>query len=216
MNLFRLLPLFCLACASPVGSEYHRGTTTTRPPPAPARPGVGAPVVGQPGSFTQSPPRSPNTRVLPSSNEPGLWSADAPRASGATESGPVLYGIEMPAPEDVGAVARFHAAMCARTMEDATQAAGKARLIAGLSRQQKACLALQLQLLCLVTVRSELPRAQREARERLSALVDATSLAEEKACMGVAYGKGAMKKAFDDMGERWLYLPDTQKWWRPQ
>jgi hypothetical protein len=105
--------------------------------------------------------------------------------------------------------------MCARSLEDATQAAGKASLVAGLSRQQKACLALQLQVLCLVTVRGD-PKTQREVRERLSALVDATARAEEAACMGVAYGKGAMKKAFDATGERWLYMPDTQKWWRPQ
>jgi hypothetical protein len=119
----------------------------------------------------------------------------------------------MPAPEEVGAAARFHAAMCARTMEDTTQAAGKASLVAGLSRQQKTCLALQLQVLCLVTVRSQLPRAQREA---LNVLVDATARAETEACMGVAYGKGAMKKAFDATGERWLYMPNTQKWWRSQ
>jgi hypothetical protein len=125
----------------------------------------------------------------------------------------VLYGIEMPAPEEVGAVARFHAAMCARSLEDATQAAGKASLVAGLSRQQKACLALQLQVLCLVTVRSELPRTQREA---LNVLVDATSRAETEACMGVAYGKGAMKKAFEAIGPEWAFGPDTQRWWRPQ
>lgn len=85
--------------------------------------------------------------------------------------------------------------------------------MAGLSRQQKACLALQLQVLCLVTVRSELPRAQREA---LNGLVDVTSRAETEACMGVAYGKGAMKKAFEDIGEKWAFGPDTQRWWKPQ
>ncbi len=37
--------------------------------------------MGQPGSFTRQPPRSSNTRVLPPSNEPGLWSADTPKAA---------------------------------------------------------------------------------------------------------------------------------------
>jgi len=85
--------------------------------------------------------------------------------------------------------------------------------VAGLPRQQKTCLAMQLQLLCLVTVRSELPKAQREA---LNALVDATSRAEIEACMGVAYGKGAMKKAFEDIAPRWTFEPGRQRWWRPQ
>lgn len=185
-----------------------------RPPPAPpARPGVGAPIVGQPGSATAPPPRSPNRRVLPPSTEPGLWSADTPRASGDTGEAPVLYGIEMPAPVEVGEVARFHAAMCARTLADATQAAGQANLVAGLSRQQKACLALQLQVLCLVSVRGQLPRAKREA---LNALVDVTGRAEIEACTGVAYGKGAMKKVFEVTGERWMDAIDSRNWWRLQ
>ncbi|MDY7225713.1 hypothetical protein [Hyalangium rubrum] len=125
----------------------------------------------------------------------------------------MLYGIEMPAPDEMDAAARFHAAMCARSLEDATQQAGKVSLVAGLSRQQKTCLALQLQVLCLVTVRSELPRAQREA---LNGLVDATSRAETEACMGVAYGKGALKKAFDGIAPQWSFAPNTQRWWRSQ
>jgi hypothetical protein len=210
--LYGLLALLAACASSP--TTYERGTVT-RPPPPPTRPGVGAPVVGQPGSFTQPPPRSPNTRVLPPSNEPGLWSADRPRASSADETAaaPILYGIGLPVPEEAGPAARFHAAMCARSLADATQGAGKARLVEGLSRQQKACLALQLQVLCLVTVRSELPTAQREA---LNVLVDATSRAETEACMGVAYGKGAMKKAFEGIGPEWAFGPDTQRWWRSQ
>ena len=76
--LYGLLALLAACASSP--TPYERGTLT-RPPPPPTRPGVGAPIVGQPGSFTQPPPRSPNTRVLPPSNEPGLWSADTPKAA---------------------------------------------------------------------------------------------------------------------------------------
>ena len=110
-------------------------------------------------------------------------------------------------------MARFHAAMCARSLEGATQEAGKASLVAGLSRQQKACLALQLQVLCLVTVRSQLPPAQREA---LNAIVDVTGRVETEACMGVAYGKGAMNKAFNAIAPHWSFSPSTQRWWRGQ
>jgi hypothetical protein len=153
--------------------------------------------------------------VLPPSKEPGLWSADRPRASNSDETAaaPILYGIELPVPEEAGTVARFHAAMCARSLEDATQEAGKARLVEGLSRKEKACLALQLQVLCLATVRSQLPPAQREV---LNAIVDVTGRAETEACMGVAYGKGAMKKAFDAIAPQWSFSPSTQRWWRTQ
>jgi hypothetical protein len=209
----RLLPLLLLmACSGP--AEYRRGTMPA-PPPAPLRPGVGAPTMGQPGSLTQPPPRSPNKRVLPPSNEPGLYSADRPRASNSaeTEAAPILYGIELPVPEKAGAVARFHAAMCARSLEDATRAAGKARLVEGLSRQQKACLALQLQDLCLLTVRGLLPQAQRSG---LDALVDMTHAAVERECVGVAYGKGVMQKAFGDIGARVVREIDSRPWWRLQ
>jgi hypothetical protein len=146
-----------------------------------------------------------------------LWSADVPKASNSgAEAAPILYDIELPAPEEVGPAARFHAAMCARSLEDATQEVGKASLVAGLSRQHKACLALQLQLLCLVMVRDELPAAQREARTGMNALIEATSRAMDAACMGVAYGKGAMGKTFNLVGEHWTFQPSTKKWWRPQ
>ena len=44
--------------------------------------GAGGPVVGQPGQQVSPPlPRSPNTRVLPPTAEPGLWAADELRAA---------------------------------------------------------------------------------------------------------------------------------------
>jgi len=207
----RLLPLLLLmACAGP--AEYHRGTMPA-PPPAPLRPGVGAPVMGQPGSYREPLPRSPNSRVLPPSNEPGLWSADSPRASNSETAAPILYGIELPVPEEAGPEARFHAEMCARSIDDATRASGKARLVEGLSRQQKACLALQLQDVCLLTVRGALPQAQ---RARLDALLAMSRAAVDRECLGVAYGKGAMKKAFDEISERWIDAVDSRPWWRLQ
>lgn len=92
--LYGLVALLAACASSP--TTYERGTLTS-PPPPPTRPGVGAPVVGQPGSFTQPPPRSPNTRVLPPSNEPGLWSADTPQAeSTSAPEGPPLSGDRLP------------------------------------------------------------------------------------------------------------------------
>lgn len=210
--LFSLL--LVAGCANSPAATYERGTPT-RPPPPPTRPGAGAPVVGQPGSFTPPPPRSPNNRVLPPSNEPGLWSADRPRASSSGEkaAAPILYGIELPVPEETGPVARFHAAMCARSLEDATREAGKVRLIEGLSLQQKTCLALQLQDACLLTVRGALPQAQRAGLDALLAMSRTTV---DRECLGVAYGKGPMKKAFDSTVARWFEAVHSQPWWRLQ
>jgi hypothetical protein len=62
--------------------------------------GAGASHGSAPGaSKVEEVPRSPNKRVLPASNEPGLWAADeAPRAG--TVSKPSIGGIEIPYPED--------------------------------------------------------------------------------------------------------------------
>lgn len=59
------------------------------PPPAPpvtfpapryTPAGVGAPALGQPGQQVAPTARSPNTRVLPPTDEPGVWAADEPSA----------------------------------------------------------------------------------------------------------------------------------------
>jgi hypothetical protein len=42
--------------------------------------GAGAPMVGQPGEQTAPIDRSPNSRVLPPTREPGIWAADETKA----------------------------------------------------------------------------------------------------------------------------------------
>jgi len=97
MPLGLLLPLLLVAgCAAPQGRELHRGTTVAPPPPPPVRPGHGAPVVGQPGSFGQPLPRSPHQRELRPSLEPGLWAGDEPRAVRKREPAPELFGVRLP------------------------------------------------------------------------------------------------------------------------
>lgn len=101
-------------CSTPSGGhrEYRQAA---RPAPAPGPlivqqppsypgttytpPGTGLPMPGQPGQ-KPSVQRSPNTRVLPASNEPGLWAADgAPRAAahdGSSDNR--LFGVDYPLP----------------------------------------------------------------------------------------------------------------------
>jgi hypothetical protein len=125
----------------------------------------------------------------------------------------VLYGIELPVPAEMDATTRFHAAMCARSLEDAAREARKTRIIEGLSRQQRACLALRMQDLCLLTIRELVPKAQRSGLGTLSDMTHAASLRE---CVGVAYGKGVMGKAFDDTGALWFEALHSRPWWRLQ
>lgn len=89
-------------CGGPSHHDLMRGAFAVPPPPA--RPGVGAPVVGQPGARA-APPRSPHHRVLPQTpdtqREPGLWAGDQPRAASAPWNGrePILLGLRLPDPD---------------------------------------------------------------------------------------------------------------------
>jgi hypothetical protein len=104
------------ACTSPESSEFHKGTLT-RPPPAPAaRPGVGAPMYGQPGP--QMHPRSPHGRVLPETPEtrkgPGIWAAHPP-----DDAPTITFNWDVPVPEDDDEAAE-QLRKCAKTMEGAS------------------------------------------------------------------------------------------------
>lgn len=92
LRIYFSLPLVLVlsACAtSPSApSELQRGTYVSPAPPP--RPGVGAPVVGQPEPFEpRNYPKSPYTRVLPQDENtrrgPGLWSVEAPQASSSRD-----------------------------------------------------------------------------------------------------------------------------------
>ncbi len=72
-----------------VATAVHAQAVAPIPPPAPSMPvpvpryvpaGAGAPRVGQPGERSAPMERSPNTRVLPPTREPGIWAADEPKA----------------------------------------------------------------------------------------------------------------------------------------
>lgn len=89
------------ACATSRPTEYHQGAFVP-PPPAPVRPGVGAPVVGQPGQPSPVQPGPRPTRVLPETpetrREPGIWAGDPPRAP--LSPVPLILGVPLPVPPD--------------------------------------------------------------------------------------------------------------------
>ncbi len=70
-------------------SQEAPETYAWAPVHSPAVPGTGLPTRGQPGQVRPQPlPRSPHTRELPPTREPGLWAGDAPRASQEPEANP--------------------------------------------------------------------------------------------------------------------------------
>ncbi|NOK05791.1 MULTISPECIES: hypothetical protein [Myxococcus] len=76
LSLMPALALSLLVCACAASTEYERGVLTRPPPPA-ARPGVGAPELGQPADvYHPNVPRGRNRRVLPPSARPGIWASD--------------------------------------------------------------------------------------------------------------------------------------------
>ncbi len=75
-----------VGCATSQEAPETYAWAPVRPP---AVPGTGLPTHGQPGQVRPQPlPRSPHTRVLPPTPEPGLWAGDTPRASQELEADP--------------------------------------------------------------------------------------------------------------------------------
>lgn len=88
------------ACTAPSGhGDLHQGAI--RPPAA--RPGVGLHVSGQSRTEVHA-PRSPHTRVLPPTEESGVWAGDEPTAANTTADGPSVkvdlleWPVQIPAP----------------------------------------------------------------------------------------------------------------------
>ena len=162
----RFLLLVALsACSSTAPSHYGQGVPVRPPPAPPARPGVGAPVVGQPGAQAAPVPRSPNRRPLPPSAEPGLWSADSPRAASAPGGAPKVFGVDMPTLEDVPPSARVHEKACANTLARTLKTERVSTGLARLNEREKECVALAAYAACL-RLAEDGTRGQRDAQRQ--------------------------------------------------
>lgn len=116
--------LFTAACSAPSHRTYSQGIPGPAfPAPSMAPVGTGAPVVGQPGQRPQQhqPPRSPYTRPLPPSREPGLWAAEAPRAARAGGYSPSVLGVPVPVASDESLEDMFPTTECASSMDKAAR-----------------------------------------------------------------------------------------------
>ena len=146
--LGRFLALLLLAaCSGP--SEYHQGAPVARPPAPPLRPGLGAPVVGQPGAAARPLPRSPNTRLLPPSSEPGLWSADRPKEVAGPYTIPSVLGFTPPAVEKEEALVAMYAGSCAQLVNDTTRFPSVSRALVRASEREVMCIGARAYFGCL-------------------------------------------------------------------
>jgi hypothetical protein len=105
--------------------------------------------MGQPGSFSEPLPRSPNSRVLPPSAEPGLWSADRPRAARQEYLLPPVLGFTPPAVMEEEAEAAVYADNCSRLVDDTRRLPSVAKALGRVSGREAACTGAQAYFFCL-------------------------------------------------------------------
>jgi hypothetical protein len=87
--------------------------------------------------------------VLPPSNEPGLWSADSPRA--ATEYAvPDVFGFTPPNVTPEEAIAAVYADSCAQRVDDTARFPSVAKALARLSKHEAACTGARAFYSCLM------------------------------------------------------------------
>jgi hypothetical protein len=96
-------------------------------------------------------PRSPNTRVLPPSTEPGLWSADRPRAALEYQL-PSVLGFDPPSLRQDEAAATPYADICAQVVGDTARFLSVERALSRVSNAEVTCIGAHAYLSCLVTL----------------------------------------------------------------
>lgn len=142
--MIRLLTLTVAlaACSTQDSSEFHRGTYLQ--PPAPTRPGVGAPMYGTPNPAMHA-PRSEHKRILPETTETrkedGIW-ASTP----STDAVPLILGVPYPEEPTEGTMSAY--VPCANRMNRAIDAADERKRAEALLPAEKQCLAARLYLEC--------------------------------------------------------------------
>jgi hypothetical protein len=108
---------------------------------------------------------------------------------------PSLLGVELPVPEDARHITRFHAAMCAASLQEVADSS--------------TCLKLVLETTSKAPV--DIPARVAELAG-LRALWAATERAVGEACLGIAYGRGDMLRAYAAAGDAWGKT--VRPWWR--
>jgi hypothetical protein len=151
-----LILLLLASCSTHPHPDYHRGAGV-RPAPAPVRPGVGAPVLGQPGYIGPEVPRAPHGRVLPPTRDPGLWAVAQPAMAAPNpwdDSDPILIGVHLPEPDENESLAPLMMTQrkrCAYLGNTLFTMKMSPEDLVGASRDVRACLAAQAWYLCALS-----------------------------------------------------------------
>jgi hypothetical protein len=168
-----LLSASAMGCAAGQPAEYQRGTFTP-PPPAPLRPGVGAPVLGQPGQSQAVMPRSPHRRVLPPTREPGVWAGDQPRAAGfedVKDVEPLILGVRLPYINEppLNEEETWPVRWCAAAANTTLEVRADPSTISALTMAERECLAAMFYAACAgaqrgaTMLRTDIPHARAHA-----------------------------------------------------
>ncbi len=106
-------------------------------------------MVGQPGTFEQPEelPRSPYTRELPATPEPGLWAAEAPRGSMGIPDARLL-GVALPFIQDGERTERTTTLTCAERWRAAIQRAELEDKLAAMREKPRRCMAAMMFRYC--------------------------------------------------------------------
>lgn len=186
---FLLIAALFLGCA-PAPATLKRGTFTP-PPPAPVRPGVGAPSVGQPGQARPELPRSPHKRVLPPTAGPGIWAGDEPKAA-IEDVGPAkLLDVPLPLGDPTDPESMAMTRTCAEQMDYALLVAGIEATARDLVLAPRKCLAAKLYRHCATGVlenyQSKASKGEvldREFLARVKAMKQKADAFEKESCPG--------------------------------
>jgi hypothetical protein len=102
-------------------------------------------MVGQPGTLEQPEevPRSPYTRELPATPEPGLWAPEAPRGSTGVPDARLL-GVALPFIQDGERTERTTTLACAERWRAAIQRAELEDKLAAMREKQRRCMAAMM------------------------------------------------------------------------
>lgn len=211
LNLSLALGLTACAISSETPTTYERGTLTR--PPAPARPGVGAPTYDphvtplppHPGPDIQPNPRHPGVHHTPKTrSEDTIWAIEKPSLGDRV----FLLYEPIPAPtadDSRWANERTHIMQCGADMNQRVRRIRTEEWIAGLDEKIRACLAYILMEHCL-NYRHSINQGLPMTKDRLPGAASAMALLRDgqtSACDGPYNGLAG--REFDHLLRWGLY-----------
>jgi hypothetical protein len=150
-----ILCLFLAACASGPERQLERGTIA-RPPPAQARPGVGAPTYDPHVRPLPPQPQPKPERLLPPAREPGIWASNGPEWW--TNREPTLLGVVLPYPPITAERDTWATRLCAARADAIREQIMRPDEASALTVKDRTCLAAKLYLFCVESMEANIAK----------------------------------------------------------